>query len=593
MMPLTFRGPSTARPRHAIGLALVALALVACAEAPTAFDDSADAARTAAAPAAGLRGAQTARYIVQFNDTESDPAGLARQLVSANGGALRFAYTRVMKGFAAELPPQAVEALRRNPRIRLIEPDLEVTMSSAGAQSSPPSWGLDRIDQRTRPLDQQYTWANNGGGVHAYIFDTGIRSTHEDFAGRMGTGWSAFSDAVGTEDCQGHGTHVAGTVGGTRFGVAKGVTLHSVRVLGCTGSGSTSGIIAGLDWVVRSAPRPAVVNMSLGGGFSSSMNTAVQNASAAGVVVVVAAGNSNADACTASPASAPAAITVGASTSGDAAASYSNWGSCVDLFAPGSSIVSTDYASNTAQSTKSGTSMASPHVAGAAAMFLAANPAATPAQIEAALAGNATADLLTNMRTTSPNLLLFTGFIGGGSPPPPPPPNAAPTAQFAASCSALTCAFTDQSSDSDGSIASWRWEFGDGSTSTARNPGRTYAAAGTYTVRLTVTDDRGATASTTRQVTAQAPPNAAPTASFTAQCQGNRAVCNVNGSGSSDDRGVVRYEWDFGDGTRMTTTGPTYQHTHRATGTFTIRLTVFDAEGLSGTTTRSVTVRRL
>jgi len=586
-----------ARARHgAIGvLSVAALALGACAEPTTALDSDVSSAPQGVADAS--RAATSASYIVQFASDERDADGLSRQLVAAHGGALRFTYTAALKGFAAELPPQAIEALRRNPRVRLVEPDLEVQLFTGGTQTSPPSWGLDRIDQRPTSRDGSYSYGNDGSGVHAYIFDTGIRSTHSQFTGRIGAGHTVVADGNGTEDCQGHGTHVAGTVGGSLHGVAKGVTLHPIRVFGCTGGASTSSIISALDWVVKNAQRPAVGNMSLGGGFSSSFNTAIQNAVAAGITMVVAAGNSTADACNVSPASAPAAITVGSSTASDAISSFSNHGPCVDLFAPGSSIASTYYTSNTATATMSGTSMSAPHVAGAAALVLAANPLATPAQVDAALKGNATGNTLSALPVNTANLLLYTGFIGGGSTTPPtepPPANVAPTAGFAASCSGLTCSFTDQSSDSDGTIASRQWSFGDGSASTATNPSRTYLTGGTYTVTLTVTDNAGATATATRTVTVTAPANTAPTASFTAQCQGNRSSCTFNGSASSDDKGVVRYDWSFGDGsaTRSTTTAST-SYKYARTGTFTVTLTVFDAEGLSSSTTRSVTVRRL
>jgi serine protease len=600
---MSFSPHHVARARHGAlaALALTALTLGACAEPITAVDaDVASAPQGLSDPS---RPMTSASYIVQFADDERDAPGLARQLVAAQGGALRFTYTDAIKGFAAELPPQAVDALKRNPRVRLIEPDVQVQLFTGGTQSSPPSWGLDRIDQRNTARDGSYTYGNDGSGVHAYIFDTGIRSTHAQFTGRLGAGYTVINDGNGTEDCQGHGTHVAGTVGGSLHGVAKGVTLHAIRVFGCTGGASTSGIIAALDWVVKNGQRPAVANMSLGGGFSSTFNTAIQNAVTAGITMVVAAGNSSADACNVSPASAPAAITVGSTASSDAMSSFSNHGPCVDLFAPGSSIVSTSYAGNTATTTMSGTSMASPHVAGAAALYLSANPSATPAQVDAALKTNATGNTITSLPVNTANLLLFTGFIGGAgttpTPPPPtepPPANVAPTAGFAVACSGLTCSFTDQSSDSDGSIASRQWSFGDGSASTATNPSRTYLAGGTYTVTLTVTDNAGATATTTRSVTVTAPPttNAAPTASFSAQCQGNRSACSFNGSSSSDDKGVVRYEWNFGDGTATrTTTASGVSYTYLRTGTFTVTLTVFDAEGLSSSTTRTVTVRRL
>ena len=257
--------------------------------------------------------------------------------------------------------------------------------------------------------------------MKAYIIDTGIRSTHSDFGGRATSGYDAI-DGGSADDCNGHGTHVAGTVGGTTYGVAKGVSLVAVRVLDCGGSGTTSGVIAGVNWVTSNhgAGQPAVANMSLGGGASSALDTAVSNSIADGVTYALAAGNSNANACNSSPARTPNAITVGATTSSDARASFSNYGTCVDIFAPGSSITSAWYTSNTATNTISGTSMASPHVAGAAAVYLEANPSATPAQVASALIAAATTGKVTSPGTGSPNRLLYIAPPGGGGTNPPP-----------------------------------------------------------------------------------------------------------------------------------------------------------------------------
>ncbi|MEM9605738.1 MAG: S8 family serine peptidase, partial [Pseudomonadota bacterium] len=248
------------------------------------------------------------------------------------------------------------------------------------------------------------------------------RSTHSQFAGRMGPGYDAIGG--GTEDCNGHGTHVAGTVGGSTYGVATNVSLHPVRVLGCNGSGSTTGIINALNWIGQNATLPAVANMSLGGGASSALDQAVANLVNTGVTVVVAAGNSNANACGASPAREASAVTVGSTTSSDSRSSFSNFGTCVDVFAPGSSILSAWHTSNSASNTISGTSMASPHVAGVAAAYLQGNPGASPAQVAAALTSNGISNTLNNVGSGSPNLLVNTDFIGdgGGDPPPPPPP---------------------------------------------------------------------------------------------------------------------------------------------------------------------------
>lgn len=334
----------------------------------------------------------------------------AASVASAMGvaaSAMRYEYNSALNGFAAELTAREAERLARDPRVALVEPD---RIAVAYATQSPVTWGLDRIDQRNLPLSNSFTYTRNGAGVHAYIIDTGIRATHVEFTGRVGAGRDIVGNDNDPNDCNGHGTHVSGTVGGTTYGVAKGVTLHAVRVLNCAGSGSNSGVIAGIDWVRLNHVKPAVANMSLGGGASSAIDQAVANAVGAGVTMVVAAGNSNANACNYSPARAPSAITVGATTSTDARASYSNFGSCLDIFAPGSSITSAWRTSNTATNTISGTSMASPHVAGVAALYLAGNTGASPATVANALIAAATTGVVTGAGTGSPNRLLFTNY---------------------------------------------------------------------------------------------------------------------------------------------------------------------------------------
>ena len=384
--------------------------LAACADSPTTTPSAASPELAPTDAPAFSRGASAehipGRFIVTLR-AGADARGVARE----HGVAPDFVYGAVLNGFAGSISDAARAGLLRDARIERIEQDGVVTTQ---ATQSGATWGLDRTDQRGLPLSTSYTYGRTGAGVTAYIIDTGIRFTHSEFGGRAVKGFDAVTTNGTAADCNGHGTHVAGTVGGATYGIAKGVSLVAVRVLDCGGSGSWSGVIAGMDWVVNNRVRPAVANMSLGGGASSSVDAALSRLIASGVTVGVAAGNGNRggrqqDACGSSPARVPEAITVGATTSSDSKTSWSNYGPCVDWFAPGSSITSAWYSSNTATNTISGTSMATPHVVGVAALHLQGSPNDTPAQVRAALYALTTKGVVTNSSTAN-NHLLYSNY---------------------------------------------------------------------------------------------------------------------------------------------------------------------------------------
>lgn len=340
---------------------------------------------------------------------------MVADLTARYGGAARFTYRRTLNGYASTMTAQQARRLAADPRVDHVEQDQ--TVQANDMQAGPPSWGLDRIDQPNLPLDNAYHYATTASNVNAYVIDTGIRITHQAFGGRAHVGYDAVIPGGDADDCSGHGTHVAGTIGGSQYGVAKGIQLFAVRVLNCQGSGTISQVVAGIDWVTTHAVKPAVANLSLGGGANATLDAAVQRSIAAGITYGIAAGNAGHDACLDSPARVPEAITASATDSTDTKPDFANVGSCVDIFAPGVGITSSFNSSDTATAMLSGTSMAAPHTVGAAALYLATHPTATPQQVQSALISAATPSVVRNAGAGTVNRLLDT-TANGPTPPP-------------------------------------------------------------------------------------------------------------------------------------------------------------------------------
>lgn len=410
--------------------------------------------------------------------------GLEGTVVQVFGAALQ--------GFTAELTKADVDLLSDHPLVGFVEQDRVIRVQ--GVQADAP-WHLDRVDQRNPPLDRSYGWQADARNVHAYVVDTGIREDHEEFAGRIGNGadFALGRRGVGfSGDCNGHGTHVAGILGGSSYGTAKGVTLHPVRVLNCAGAGSTSTVLAGIEWVIDNHVKPAVLNASLSGERSAAMDQAAENVEAAGIVMVVAAGNDDADACASSPARSPKALTVGATDRRDTRAEYSNWGECVNLFAPGSEVLSASHLGPSASVEKNGTSMAAPGVAGIASIYLQGRPDASPVQVRQALIRNATPSVVADSRSGT-DRMVFNGGSGESN-------DRQPEARFSHSCRALACTFdASESSDTEGPV-SVDWQFGDGTGGSGAQNTHQYQKAGTFTVSLTVTDSSNQTSTVSREI---------------------------------------------------------------------------------------------
>ena len=506
-----------------------------------------------------------ASYIVQFTPG-SDRAAEVSQ-ARALGMKVNAEYRYAISGMSVEANAGQLRALQANPNVQLIEKD---AIATTMADQSGATWGLDRIDQRALPLNGVYSYSQTAANVTAYVVDTGILASHQQFGGRVRSGFDAVTTGGSATDCDGHGTHVAGTIGSATYGVAKSVTLVPVRVLGCTGSGTTTDILEGIDYVIadHAAGTPAVANFSLGyQGIVSTVDDAMARLVADGVTVVIAAGNSNVDACGVTPARTPTAITVGSTTSTDARSSFSNFGTCLDIFAPGSSITSTWYTSTTATNTISGTSMASPHVAGAAALYLASNPTASPATVTSALTTGATANKVTTAGTGSPNRLLFVGATT------PPPPVVAPTiGSFSPGSGYRGSAVTVTGTDLAGATATVNGVAATVTASSATSLTLTVPSTAT-TGRIVITNSAGSATSASDFTVLVAIPPVAPT--------------NVSGTSPSNGRATVRWALSSNNGGSAITSQTVVAY--RISGT--PQRTTFTVSATATTVTLSLTRR--
>lgn len=494
----------------AAALAAVGLTLTGVAAAPVSQASPATSPRDPGSLLAGaVASAQPRDFIATLEPGIASTPRRARSLAGPLGGRVLFTYDEVLEGFAVRLPALVAPALRALPQVATVRRDVTVSID---AEQPGATWGLDRTDQRALPLDSRFGYADDAGrDAHVYVIDTGLAAGHAEFSGRVGQGRNFVAGGfLGTgsvdpnnwADCQGHGTHVASTAAGTTWGVAKQATVHGVRVLNCQGSGSGAAIIAGMDWVAQNAAPQSVANLSLGSaGVSTDLNNAAAGLVQAGVAVAVAAGNDNADACGTSPAAAPSVLTVGATDRNDVRSSFSNRGTCVDLFAPGTDITAANYSSTTGSTVLSGTSMASPHVAGVLALVRSIDPTLSATAAQDSVVAGTTSGVITNVGAGSPNKLLWSGVAVDD-----PSIDRVPVAAFTASCSGLTCSFDAAGSTDDRGIASYAWDFGDGSTATGSSATRTYAAAGTRTVTLTVTDTAGQVDTESRTVSPSTAP---------------------------------------------------------------------------------------